>query len=251
MRIRTIQIKFNLHEGWIRIEKALTLQPVIVSWVSQFLSERAGAFQPETPMVSRLFQVFELMRAVVITQNQPKLLTILSRENYSSLWLNDVLENVHIDLPLHILVQSIVIVCAVLPFYQRRNNVLGLPRAFLFSRITRLISHLLCVRILQEFSVGWWFNSSLLLLNIVLLILSIRRHELDLLSCPLAQLLWHLLHNLIRISSNLVIYWLLLLLFLILGRGEVIADNHVLVVIILFGTISLSLYCLFNLLLFQ
>ena len=85
MRIRTIQIKFNLHEGWIRIEKALTLQPVIVSWVSQFLSERAGAFQPEAPMVSRLLQVFELMRAVVITQNQPKLLTILSRENDPSL----------------------------------------------------------------------------------------------------------------------------------------------------------------------
>ena len=56
-------------------------------------------------MIRRLFQIFELVGAIVVAKNQPELLSIDRAENYSPLRLHDVLENVHVYLSSHILIE--------------------------------------------------------------------------------------------------------------------------------------------------
>ena len=68
MRVCTRQVELDLVVGWVRVAKALTLKTVIVPRISHFLTQSAGAFKPETSVVGRLFQVFELMGPIIVSK---------------------------------------------------------------------------------------------------------------------------------------------------------------------------------------
>ena len=71
MWVRSWQIQLNLGERRIRIEEALALQTIVNAGICQLLTEGAGALKPEASMVRWLFQVFELVGAIIVTKYQP------------------------------------------------------------------------------------------------------------------------------------------------------------------------------------
>lgn len=60
-------------------------------------------------MIGRLLQLFVLVWPIVISQNEPQLLSFSLREDYSSLWCHYALENVHIELLHDILIEWLVL----------------------------------------------------------------------------------------------------------------------------------------------
>ena len=57
-------------------------------------------------MICWLFQVLKLMRAIIVTKDQPELLTVNIAQDNSTLRLDYVPENVHIDLSGDVLIYS-------------------------------------------------------------------------------------------------------------------------------------------------
>lgn len=71
MWVSSWQIQLNLGERRIRIEEALALQTIVNAGIRQLLTKGSGALKPEAPMVRWLFQIFELVGAIIVTKYQP------------------------------------------------------------------------------------------------------------------------------------------------------------------------------------